>query len=117
LSKLQIHEMTANDLIDLSVLLGEHRIGLQAAGKIDLDRIRDVLCDDWGFWYSADLNLAMLHEWMQRPGMDQQLRARVCAQVNTLRAHLAEAPKSRRWRIRAKVGTRKRWYQQVEEVS
>ncbi len=117
LSKLQIHEMTANDLIDLTVLLGEHRIGLQSAGQIDLNRIRDVLCDDWGFWYSADLNLAHLYESVQRPGLDPELAARVRTQIETLRAHLAEAPKSRRWKLRAKVGTRKRWYQQVEEVS
>jgi hypothetical protein len=117
LSKLQIHEMTANDLIDLTVLLGEHRIGAQAAGQIDLDRIRDVLCDDWGFWYSADLNLTRLHESVQRPGLDPELAARVRMQIETLRAHLAAAPKSRRWKLRAKVGTRKRWYEQVEEVS
>ena len=116
LSKLQIHEMTANDLIDLTVLLGEHGIGLESAGQIDLNRIRDVLCDDWGFWYSADLNLAVLHESVQRPGLDPELAARVRMQIETLRAHLAEAPKSRRWKVRAKVGTRKRWYQQVEEV-
>jgi hypothetical protein len=116
LSKLQIHEMTANDLIDLTVLLGEHRIGTQQAGQIDLERILEVLCDDWGFWYSADLNLALLHESVQRPGLDPEVVGRVRMQVETLRAHLAEAPKSRRWRMRAKVGTRKRWYQQVEEV-
>jgi hypothetical protein len=26
------------------------------------------------------------------------------------------APKSRRWRLRAKVGDRKRWYEEPEEV-
>jgi hypothetical protein len=117
LSKLQIHEMTANDLIDLTVLLGEHRIGLQSAGQIDLNRIRDVLCDDWGFWYTADLNLARLHESVQRPSLDPDVAARVRTQIETLRAHLVAAPKSRRWKLRAKVGTRKRWYEKVEEVS
>jgi hypothetical protein len=116
LSKLQIHEMTTNDLIDLTVLLGEHRIGMEAAGEIDLNRIRDVLCDDWGFWYTADLNLILLHDSVQRLGLNPELAARVQTQIDTLRVHLAEAPKSRRWRVRAKVGIRKRWYQQVEEV-
>jgi hypothetical protein len=117
LSKLQIHEMTANDLIDLTVLLAEHRIGTQVAGQIDLDRVVDVLCDDWGFWYTADLNLATLRESVQRPELDPEVSARVQQQVDTLRLHLAAAPKSRRWRMRARVGTRKRWYEQVEEVS
>jgi hypothetical protein len=80
-------------------------------------QIHEMLCDDWGFWYSADLNLAQLYESVQRPGLDPELAARVRTQIETLRAHLAEAPKSRRWKLRAKVGTRKRWYEQVEEVS
>ena len=106
----------SNDLIDLTVLFGEHRIGSQTAGQIDLDRIRDVLCDDWGFWYSADLNLGLLHEAVARPGVSAELAATVRTQIDTLRTHLAEAPKSRRWKLRARVGTRKRWYEQVEEV-
>lgn len=117
LSKLQIHEMTANDLIDLTVLLGEHPIGTQAAGQVDVGRIVDVLCDDWGFWYSADQNLTALRESVQRPGLDPEVADRVRARIDALRGHLADAPKSRRWRMRAKIGTRKRWYEQVEEVS
>jgi hypothetical protein len=117
LSKLQIHEITANDLIDLIVLLGEHAIDRQTAGQIDLERLLDVLCDDWGFWYSADRNLALVHDSVDRPGVDSELAARVQTRVETLRAALNEAPKSRRWRVRAKVGTRKRWYEPVEEVS
>lgn len=116
LSKLQIHEVTANDLIDLTVLLGEHRIGAHDAGQIDLDRMLDVLCDDWGFWYSADQNLALLHQSVDRPGLDADVAATVRARIETLRAQLAAAPKSRRWRLRARIGTRKRWYEPVEEV-
>jgi hypothetical protein len=29
---------------------------------------------------------------------------------------LEEAPKTRRWRRRARLGTRLRWYEEVEEV-
>ena len=63
-------------------MLGEHRIGLHSAGQIDLNRVRDVLCDDWGFWYSADLNLALLHESVQRPGLDPELTARIRMQID-----------------------------------
>lgn len=116
LSKLQIHEMTPNDLIDLTVLLSEHQIGCQSAGEIDVDRILDVLCDDWGFWYTAEANLALLHDSVSRPGLTSELAEGVRTQIDTLRSRLANAPKSRRWRMRAKIGTRKRWYEQVEEV-
>lgn len=117
LSKLQIHEMTANDLIDLTVLLSEHNFGTDAAGEIDLARLLEILCEDWGFWYTADLNLAALDESVQHIDLQPQVISRVRQQIQTLRLHMAEAPKSRKWRLRARVGTRKRWYEQVEEVS
>ncbi|BBZ28840.1 hypothetical protein MMAD_31350 [Mycolicibacterium madagascariense] len=117
LSKLQIHEITTNDLIDLTVLFGEHAVVRNGSAAIDLDRILDVLCDDWGFWYTADQNLASLHAWVERPGIDAEVRGRVQARIEALRTALAEAPKTRRWRLRAKIGVRKRWYEPVEQVS
>jgi len=116
LSKLQIHEITDNDLIDLTVLFGEHAIDRQGSRHLDLDRLVDVLCDDWGFWYTASQNLASLHEWVDRRGVDAELGVRVQSRIKLLRTELDEAPKSRRWRLRAKIGTRKRWYESVEEV-
>ena len=38
------------------------------------------------------------------------------AQIADLRTAIDEAPKSTRWRLRAKVGERKRWYEEPEEV-
>ena len=39
------------------------------------------------------------------------------AAVQTLRSTLADAPKSRRWKLRDKVGERKRWYDLPEETA
>ena len=131
LSKLQIHEITSNDLIDLTVLFGEHPVGEHGAGEtgagetgpggedalIDLARLRTLLCDDWGFWYTATGNLGRLAETANSAPLPEDVRQRVLATTAQLRDHLAESPKSRRWRLRAKVGTRKRWYETVEEVA
>jgi len=39
------------------------------------------------------------------------------AQVAGLRAAIDDAPKSTRWKLRAKVGDRQQWYVEPEEVS
>jgi len=126
LSKLQIHEITSNDLIDLAVLFGEHAVGEQGTGgqgpagedeMIDLARLRKLLCDDWGFWYTATGNLDRLIEIAGTVPLPEDVRQRVLARAAQLRRDLAESPKSRRWRLRAKVGTRKRWYETVEDVA
>ena len=36
--------------------------------------------------------------------------------VSTILASIENAPKSVKWKLRAKVGTRKKWYQDVREV-
>jgi hypothetical protein len=124
LSKLQIHEITSNDLIDLTVLFGEHAIGEHGAGGpgdadelIDLARLRALLCDNWGFWYTATGNLDRLAESADAAPLPEEVRQRVLARTAQLRGDLTESPKSRRWRLRAKVGNRKRWYETVEEVA
>jgi hypothetical protein len=39
------------------------------------------------------------------------------AQLRTLADAAESAPKTRRWRMRARVGERKRWYEVPEETS
>jgi hypothetical protein len=40
----------------------------------------------------------------------------VATQAATVRAVLDDAPKGRRWRMRAKVGDRKRWYELPDDL-
>jgi hypothetical protein len=37
--------------------------------------------------------------------------------AGALAARIEAAPKSRRWRMRAKIGERKRWYELPEEIN
>ena len=109
LSKLQIHDVTEKDLIDLLVLLD--------GAELDLARVLSVLGEDWGFWYTAVVNLDKAAAFAgSHPGLDPERRGALVDQARSLRAHLDDAPKTRRWRMRARVGTRVRWYEPVEEV-
>jgi hypothetical protein len=42
---------------------------------------------------------------------------RISGRFDTLLARIEDEPKSRGWKLRAKVGERKRWYELPEEVS
>lgn len=116
LSKLQIYRMTANDLIDLTVLLAEADLG-EGPDQIGLDRVRSVLGDDWGFAYGAKLNLArLLDEVNSYEALDPAIASRVRAQGTRLIEEIDAAPKSRRWRLRARLGTRAAWFEHVDDV-
>ena len=49
-------------------------------------------------------------------GLDDKSRAVIARRIEALTAAIEAAPKSRRWKLRARVGERKRWYEEPEEV-
>jgi hypothetical protein len=117
LSKLQIHEITENDLIDLIVLFTEYGYDGGDRDGIDLGYITDRLRKDWGFCYTALDNLAKCQEAITRyPALPTGLGTRARQRLATMREHVESAPKTSRWKLRARIGTRARWYEEVQEV-
>jgi hypothetical protein len=118
LQKLQIHNTTEKDLIDVGFLLGEFEVVPSGDGLevISADRIADLLAKDWGFYYDATTNLDRLREVADGGPLPEGTGARALAHAATLRTAIEDAPKGRRWKMRAKVGTRSQWYEDVEEV-
>jgi hypothetical protein len=117
LSKLQIHEITQNDLLDILVLLADHGLGGGGADTIERRRLVDVLREDWGFWYTARMNLDRAATALEAcVGLPPDVPLTVQGRIAEIRDEVDAAPKSRRWRLRAAVGTRLQWYQEVDEV-
>lgn len=106
LTKLQIVELTEKDSADLRALLGAHELSSQPGDAIDTGRIASVLADDWGYWRTATGTLERVAEaWPELRPKAAQLRERIDAE-----------PKSRRFKLRARVGERRRWYELPEDV-
>jgi len=121
LEKLQIHEINRKDLVDLTVTFLYHPIRDGFSREVvDARYISSILCNDWGFWYDATSNLpktALMCEALKGEGklVDDQV-ATVKSRISELLGHLERTPKSNGWTKRAKVGTSKPWYRDVEEV-
>jgi len=122
LEKLQIHEINLKDVIDLIVLFAFHEVkDTYERDVIDGGYIASILCDDWGFWYDAVTNLnkvKLLAEKFHNEGklLDHEYNA-VINNIDKLNRIIEETPKTKRWQKRAKMGTRKKWWRDVEEVS
>jgi hypothetical protein len=119
LSKLQIVELTAKDVQDVLYVLSTYEVRPgDEAGAIGLARIKQLLADDWGWWRTVTLNLDRLRELAKGEGrrlLPQGGRFDPPAQIELLRRAADEAPKGVRWKIRARVGERKRWYRLPDE--
>jgi hypothetical protein len=115
LQKLQIVELTREDRQDIGALLLEHPFGEEARDAIDIDYITGVLADDWGFCHTALMNLAKVRGGLSEANFDPPDRGVIDARAGELATAIENAPKTRKWRLRAKIGERKKWYDDVEE--
>ncbi|MCU0505949.1 MAG: hypothetical protein MUE82_09305 [Chloroflexi bacterium] len=115
LTKLQIWEINRKDLGDALCLLADHPLAEHDADAIDLRRMREVLGADWGFCHTVERNLGLVDDlWREQPV--HGVRYPVDGQVAALLDAIEGAPKSARWKARARVGERMRWYETPEEV-
>lgn len=117
LSKLQVWEINRKDLGDALCLLADHRLGADDSDPeaISLQRITAVLGADWGFCHTTERNLGKLTElWAQEPLPATAYDAG--EQIESLRRAITQAPKTRGWRMRSRIGERVRWYETPEEV-
>jgi hypothetical protein len=118
LEKMQIVEINPKDIKDSLVLLLEHTVDASSADAIDASYIAKLLAADWGFYYTVTQNLDRLQP--QRAdygGLDERGWAIVAERTKELREAIEEEPKTTKWKIRARIGPRKRWYQEVAEKS
>ncbi|HEX6951640.1 MAG TPA: hypothetical protein VF124_02540 [Gaiellaceae bacterium] len=112
LTKLQIIELNEKDVRDTVALLLEHEVTGDDSG-VNASHVAALCADDWGLWRTISHNLEALRD---RVGAYDVDRETVTSRVSVLLERIEAAPKSRSWRMRAKVGERKRWYQLPEEV-
>ncbi len=121
LEKVQIHQINLKDIVDLIVLFYGHDVcDRQEKECIDGKYVAKVLADDWGFWYDATTNLKKVKSFTDKFLSEGKLTPKehdtVIARVDKLLKMIDEEPKTKKWKKRAKVGTSKPWYREVEEV-
>jgi hypothetical protein len=85
---------------------------------IDGGRIARLLARDWGFHHTATRNLRRVRDGAGDAATDfgPEANSRVRARAGQLLDAIDAEPKSARWRMRDRVGERKQWWQDVDEV-
>lgn len=118
LGKLQIVQITDKDLADLALLFLTHPLADTDAGAINAGVIARLCAGDWGLWRTLTTNLDRLAGFAARqPALTGEEEAQLRQQVEALRARVDREPKSARWRLRARIGERVRWYKDVDSVT
>lgn len=114
MEKMQIVEINEKDFKDTFVLLLEHDFGAGHTEKIDLDYLCGILSNDWGFYYTFTMNLGKAKDFLPNYAvLNEHQTAAISGKIDYVLSVLEQVPKTLRWKIRAKLGTKVKWYQEI----
>jgi len=117
LEKMQIVRINEKDIKDSIVLLRAHKLGSSGTETIDADYIAELLSKNWGLYYTVTTNLNRIQETTKDyETLTQEDRQDVNSKIDSLLKRVEEEPKSSSWKVRAKIGIKKKWYTDVEEA-
>jgi len=118
LSKAQIIELNRKDAFDLTSILLNNLTGEGDNETINLKVLAQLGSADWGLYKTTSLNLDKVEAMLNKneiPLNDDE-KSLVISRINDIRQTFASMPKPMAWQLRDRVGTRVKWYIEVEEV-
>jgi hypothetical protein len=118
LTKVQIIEFNRKDALDAASLLLNVETG-DDDSKINLKRIAELCGADWGLYKTTSINLKRVDEIIggENAELGETDRNVIKKRIEDILKTFESMPKSLAWQMRDKVGTRVRWYEEVEEVA
>jgi len=119
LTKVQIAELNRKDALDIASLLLYAETGSDDENKINLKRIAQLCGADWGLYKTTSINLKRVEEIVSEEKVDltEAERGLIKKRASEIYQTFETMSKSLAWQMRDKVGTRVRWYEEVEEVA
>jgi hypothetical protein len=116
LSKLQIVNLNEKDIHDVITLVKDVYVDFQPhPGVLDLHHVAGVCAADWGLYVDVMNNVDTVVEHVGDYDLGARDAARVRRTLELAQDMMTEQAKTLRWRLRARIGKRVRWYAEVEE--
>jgi hypothetical protein len=114
-TKLQIVQMNDKDYRDALALLLDHELGADDLGEtLNGDHVVGLCKDDWGIYRTFTGSLEKLIGNVDRYQLEGADRSKAEARAQRLLEDIEAAPKSLKWKMRARVGERVPWYETPE---
>lgn len=117
LTKLQVVQLNEKDVNDALTLFHQFSVGDGDGSVINAARIAALCANNWGLWRTFTANLETCSTRVADLDLPSEDKAKMAERLNQLQEWTEREPKSRKWRLRAKIGDRKRWYELPEEVT
>jgi hypothetical protein len=116
LSKLQVVETNQKDYTDTIAILSDHQLTEDESG-IAVGRVTEICASDWGWWRTVTMVAERTREFAELSESSHGAEhAQAVERIHELERILDEVPKSRRWKMRARIGDRVRWHEAPEDI-
>jgi hypothetical protein len=115
LTKLQVYEITEREYRDVIAMFTDHELGTSDHPNLINEKYIAKLCsDDWGLWRTVTLNLERISGALTNYVSSSDGKDQVKSKIDTLWKTIDSEPKSFRWKVRARVGEKVKWYELPE---
>jgi hypothetical protein len=116
LSKLQIQKLNEKDAHDVVTLCKDVYVDFEPhPGVLDLEHVADTCARDWGLYIDVMTNIDRVLEHLADYDLSPREAARIGRTLELAQDMMTEHAKSLRWRLRARIGKRLRWFNEIEE--
>jgi hypothetical protein len=112
--KLQVVETNEKDHLDLCAIFADHDLSDDDSG-VNSSYIASLAASNWGLWRTLGM-VAERSEQFARELPEFAAGEIVAERLRRLRVELDTVSKTRGWKLRARLGDRKRWYELPEEA-
>lgn len=114
LTKLQVVEINEKDVRDLVAILSDHDVVDKIASGdkevIDAGYISSLCADEWGLCKTVSLTLSKLLALFPKYELEPEAEQILEGRINRLLRAIETVSKSFKWKLRDKIGEKKRWY-------
>lgn len=116
LSKIQIVDLNQKDAMDIASLLLNVETGNHDKETINLKILADLCTQDWGLYKTTSINLAKVKDTVDQTTLTNEEKDLISKRIQEILKTFEVMPKPLPWTLRDRVGTRVKWYIEVEEV-
>jgi len=114
-TKLQVVQITEREYRDIIALVHDHEISdSDAPETVNGSYLAHLCADDWGVYKTFTININNILGALDAYQLDIKEKEITRQRLNDLNSRIENVPKSMGWKMRAKIGEKKRWYELPE---
>jgi hypothetical protein len=115
MTKLQIVELNKKDVIDVICLLADHELGKGDRERLDVDYIASLCQGNWNVYRTFTMNIQKILDLIKagtsKIELDDNTQKTASSKLGELLGSIEAKPKTVGWKLRAKIGEKKTWYE------